>query len=103
MPASVMLAALTNGCLGPLNPVAGVMIMTRVPGSYALTSIAVGTVILIHGGASVAALLAANAIPVPFVPGFIAATVLMYLPTVASRMLGVFLHHHRHELGIGLG
>jgi uncharacterized membrane protein HdeD (DUF308 family) len=98
-----MLAALTNGCLGPLNPVAGIMIMTRVPASYVLTSIAVGMVFVLHGAASAAAFVVADAIPFPFVPILIANTVLLILPTVASRMLGIFLHHHRHELGIGLG
>ncbi len=103
MPASVMVASLTGGCLGPLNPVAGVLIMTRVPGPYILTTLAVGVVMIIHSATMAGVFMVTKPILIPFLPGLIRSCVALILPTIACRMLGIFLHQYRHELGLGLG
>jgi uncharacterized protein (DUF697 family) len=78
------------------------MIMGRVPGPYMLTSLAVGTVLVIHVATKFAGLVLVGLIPIPFLPSLVLEVVTLILPTVACRMLGIFLHHHRHELGLGL-
>jgi hypothetical protein len=103
MPASVMVASLTSGCLGPLNPAAGIMIMTRVPSAYTITTFCVAVVVMVNGLVMAAVYAATNLIPLPFLPGLIQNTAGLVLPTVAARMLGIFLHQNRHELGLGLG
>jgi hypothetical protein len=103
MPASMMVASLTTGCLGPLNPVAGIMIMTRVPSAYAITTFCVAVVVMVHTLVMAVVFTATKLIPLPFVPGLIQNTAMLVLPTVAARMLGIFLHQNRHELGLGLG
>ncbi|MBW2461220.1 MAG: hypothetical protein JRH11_06210 [Deltaproteobacteria bacterium] len=98
MPASMMIAVLSPSCLGPLNPVAGFMIMTRVPGSYALTAFAIAAVL--GAGSLVDAGVSAVVGDIPFAGLFLMLLFGLPLPTVAARMLGLFLHHHEAELGL---
>lgn len=98
MPASMMIAVLSPSCLGPFNPVAGFMIMTRVPGSYALTTFAVAAALGM--GSLVDAGVAATLGEIPFLGLFLMNLAGMPFTVIAARMLGLFLHHHEAELGL---
>jgi hypothetical protein len=100
MPASVIVAALGTGCLAPLNPVAGILIMTRVPGPYVLLTLAVGFVVMIDALVGIGFDAAAQATWIPFVPGVVARAIGLPFSFVAARMLGLFLRHYETELGL---
>ncbi len=80
---------------------AGVMMIMRVPSAYAITAFCVGGTMVVHGMVMGVVLTMTELIPLPFIPGLIHSSVSLVLPTVASRMLGIFLHQNRHELGLG--
>jgi hypothetical protein len=100
MPAAIIIAAHGQGCLSVFNPVAGVQMIARVPLAYALTSLMVGITVGLDVAATLGVRTATAPLPVPLVPGLLARLVGLYFSMVIFRMLGLFISHHEHELGI---
>lgn len=93
-PASLVVAAHSDGCLGVLNPVAGVSFIARIPGPYFVTLAFLSLAVAAGAGM----LATANAIEVPVV-GLIARSIAaLYAPLVAMRMLGLLMEEHAEEL-----
>jgi hypothetical protein len=93
-PAALVLAAHETGCLGVLNPVAGVQLIARVPGPYFVTVFFVGVAAAIGGlmtsGASMVA--------VPLLGGLLRSVAALYAPVVAMRMLGLLVEENAEAL-----
>lgn len=93
-PAALVLAAHETGCLGVLNPVAGLKLIARIPGAYFLTVFFVAIAI----GVGAAMLRVAMMIEVP-IAGVLARSVAsLYGPVVAMRMLGLLVNENAELL-----
>ncbi|HJL18928.1 MAG TPA: hypothetical protein RMH99_24910, partial [Sandaracinaceae bacterium LLY-WYZ-13_1] len=99
LPASLILAAHSTGCLGGLNLVGGVTLIVREPIGYALTlaGVAPATAMLVAIWAVAGAVDAL--VPVPFVVGVVGDALALIPAMVIGRILGLFIWHHEHELG----
>ena len=93
-PAALVVAAHSEGCLGVLNPVAGVTFISRIPGPYAITLAFLSLAVAAGAGM----LTTAAAIDIPIV-GLIARSIAsLYAPLVGMRMLGLLMEEHAEEL-----
>lgn len=101
LPASIVTAAHSTGCFGPLNPIPAVQIVFRIPGPYVLVTLAVAAVTALDAGFVIASAPLFAQIPVPIVPSALQATLGLYLPLVSARMLGLLIYHYEDELGLG--
>jgi hypothetical protein len=99
LPAALILAAHSGGCFS-MNPVAGVQMIARVPGAYTLTAFGVGVAVLMDVALVSGVQLAVSQLPLPVLPGALVILVGLYMPTVAARMLGLFIFYHEPELGV---
>lgn len=100
LPAAVIVAASTNGCLGAANPIPGVQLIQRIPGPYFVTVFALGLLLIVDLGiVVVAGAIESSLRLVPFVPGVLIKMLLLYAPLVAARMLGSLMHERKYELG----
>ncbi len=94
LPAALVVAAHSDGCLGVLNPAAGLSFIARIPGPYAVTVV----FLAVAAGVCVGMMAAAAALDVP-VLGVVARSVAaLYGPLVAMRMLGLLMAEHAEEL-----
>jgi hypothetical protein len=101
LPASLILAAHSRGCLGGLNLIAGVKLIVREPFGYAITLAGIAPAAVVMVVLSVVSKIADQMIPIPFLPGVIG-LLLTFIPSlVIARILGLYLWHHEEELGIG--
>lgn len=93
-PAALVLAAHESGCLGVLNPIAGVQLIARIPGAYVLTVFFV--VVALAIGAAM--MRAAVMIDVPIVGSVARSVAGLYGPVVAMRMLGLLVAENAEVL-----
>ncbi len=100
LPASLILAAHSQGCLGGLNVVAGIQLMVREPAAYAMTIAAAAPAGIATAGVWIAAGLVDRVMPIPFVIGFAANALALVPALIGGRILGLFIWHHEHELGL---
>lgn len=100
LPASLILAAHSTGCLGGLNLVGGVQLIVRAPLAYALTVGAAAPAGLATIGVWTAANIVDQAVPIPFVIGFAGKALALVPGMIVGRILGLFIWHHEHELGL---
>jgi hypothetical protein len=93
-PAALVVAAHSDGCLGVLNPVAGISFIARIPGPYAITVAFLAVAV----GAGVGMTATAAELDVPVI-GIVARSIAaLYAPLVAMRMLGLLMEEHAEEL-----
>lgn len=101
LPASLILAAHSKGCLGGLNLIAGVKLIIREPVGYAVTLAGIAPAALLMVAFSIGSEIADSLIPIPFVPGLVG-LMLTFIPAlIVARILGLYLWHHEEELGLG--
>ena len=100
LPASLILAAHSTGCLGGLNLVAGVLLIVREPVGYALTVAAAAPAAILVAVTWTVGSVIDQSTPIPFVVGFATDAVSLVPAIVGGRILGLFIWHHEHELGL---
>jgi hypothetical protein len=100
LPASLILAAHSQGCLGGLNVIAGVKLIVREPVGYFTMLLAAAPAVAAIGiiGAAEAAVTAM--LPVPFVFSFLASCLALLPGFVIGRILGLYIWHFENELGL---
>jgi hypothetical protein len=99
MPMALMAAATNSGFLRMLNPVYMFVYIKRLGADYAL---AVFTILVLCVPAVLIGLLSAllYAIPLPILPGILAASVRLLVPFMMARVLGLLLYMRGAELGL---
>lgn len=96
-PATLILAAIDHGTLGPLNLPAAYTLVTRVPKGYLTLFFGMSLV----GASSVAMSSLLDVVLADgIIPGALFAIFRLYVGVVMARMLGLFLFHHDEELGL---
>ncbi|MBX3188624.1 MAG: hypothetical protein KF819_16525 [Labilithrix sp.] len=93
-PAALVVAAHSQGCLGALNPLAGIALIGKIPGAYVLTVFFVAIALGVGGGM----LRAAAAIEVPLLGAIVRSVAALYAPVVAMRLLGLLLAENAEHL-----
>lgn len=93
-PASLVVAAHSDGCLGVLNPAAGIAFITRIPGPYFITL----AFVAIAAGVGAGMMAGAATIELPIVSIVVRSVASLYGPLVAMRMLGLLIEEHAEEL-----
>jgi hypothetical protein len=99
LPAGMIVAAHSSGCVGPLNPVPAAVIIGRIPGPYALTLAFLALAAGLGYGLRFLGGLAAGALEgVPFIPGYLTSVLGLLPAVVMARMLGLLVYEHGHEI-----
>jgi hypothetical protein len=98
LPSSLILAAHGTGCLGGLNLLAGVRLISRAPVGYGLLCLALVPAIGVQLGASIVGGLVAAALP--FGGIFVVTALGMFPLAMGGRLLGLFMYHYEYELGL---
>ena len=75
-------------------------LIVREPLGYAVTLTGIVPVLTLMIGASVVAEIVNQAVGLPFLPGFIGKIASFIPAIVIARILGLYLWHHEHELGL---
>ncbi len=97
VPGAMIVASEESGLL--FNPLAAFAIARRIPGPYALTVGALALAAVVGAGLAVLAGALQNALPmIPFLPRLVAATLALYAPFTAARMLGLLVREHVEDL-----
>ncbi len=97
LPSSLILAAHGTGCLGGLNLIAGVKLVTRAPIGYAILWVALLPVVGLLAGCILLGGLASVALPIGGT--FVTMALCMFPLAMGARLLGLYMYHYEYELG----